>query len=253
MNNLYTRFNDVKEFIERSASERELQKLQDLAQAKLQELRRRETSVSVFDFPVIKVKEDKGIYATIYQKPQSITIEIPNDVDIYGILSTYGYSKKRDYYIKYMGPFSGDIEDRVSEIGHLLLSKNINVRFEVDNFERVKQKIENESFTEDVKQIIGYSEDEEVFKIAWYGYRSYIYSKARSIRGSKWNSIERSVEVPYTQYLEIEDFAEEFDCFFTDKAKQAIKLLKSTPELDIKVDKKDVKKMIDIPEDLLDD
>lgn len=141
-----------------------------------------------------------------------------------------------------------NVEDRVAEIGHKLVSYGFGIS--IFNNE-IKEKIVKEDFTqEQTRWISVLSEYKNTFYIQW-AYGDTIYSAAKRIPGSKY--YKPGILIPIMYVNELLDFAEIYDFKFSKGAKKLIKIaikeVESIKAVDLKeIPKKEMKSGTKIPE-----
>lgn len=172
-----------------------------------------------------------------YNEDEISTVFERNDKYI-KIMKSLGYwwDRSRRVWYKRINETTGNVEDRVAELGNTLLNEGFPIKLE--DAELRERAISGEYEEEHKKWIIKkVYRGTGCFGIIWRTQRDY-YDKARSLPSSRWDP--PHVVVRLEHYKAVEEFAEFYGFRFTEKAKQSIEDYKKTLEKRIVV--KPVKK-----------
>lgn len=248
------RVDDVEFFIDKKATDKELLDLQDLIYKKVEELKSRNIVKEKY-WNILEPEKPNEDTIKIIPLLNSIELRGPVNSDLYDIITQMGYARgDKGHFVKDIKEINGSIEDRTADLACTLLDLGYKVQLDANDIDSIKQKIENRDFSKDITKIIDFDGEKDVFTIKWNGFNNELYQKARSIRGSKWDSARKIVLVPSIKFLEIQDYAEKNSFFITDNAIYVIQKFDNAPVVDmVNVSTEDVNDKIDILEDLIDD
>ena len=169
---------------------------EELFESKMKEEIERESTVLPEEF--------NDVIVTISTNNEEIMVEMPKDEEARLIVKGFGY-RWRDYkWKKCITEFTENTEDRIVELSIELLRKKFGVRLDLNDYEKILDKIKSNDFIEETTRWIKRYDDDHLI-IVWRGVNSDLYQKARSIKSSAWND---GVVVPVSQYKKVIDFAE---------------------------------------------
>jgi len=159
--------------------------------------------------------------AYIFAEDEKICIEFPEKrEDFRTLVKAHGFSWGNARWYRKLSITTGSKEDRISEIGNLLLIEGFIVR--IFDEELRKKAIEGIYEPEHTRWIRTYKGK---FSIKWKRYYEDFYAEARKIPTSKWDN--PTVDVKSEQFEAVEDFANEYDFRFTPKALELLEEAKA--------------------------
>ena len=210
------RGNDIIDFLEEIQSE-EVMASKDL-EAQLQKEAELEATIR----PEIALSETVAyIFA---ENEEKLCIEFPEKRDDFRTLvKAHGFSWGNGRWYRKLSVITGTKEDRIAEMGNLLLTEGFVVRiFDEELRARAIEGIYEPEHTRWVKVYKG------KFSIKWKRYTEDFYEEARKIPTSKWDN--PTVDVKSEQFEAVEDFTNEYDFRFTPKAEELLEEARATKE-----------------------
>lgn len=126
-------------------------------------------------------------------------------------------------WLKNISELTGSYIDRASELGNKLLNAGFTICI-LD--EEIRNKAIAGDFEPECDRWIKINFKSDKLAIKWYDKNDYMYSAARKIKTSKWDSTTKSVLVDVSHYEEVQEFAKFYECKFTEKALGFIKQYK---------------------------
>lgn len=149
-------------------------------------------------------EEFNDVIVTISTSDEEIMVEMPKDEEARLIVKGFGYHWRDYKWKKRITEFTENTEDRIVELSTELLRNNFGVRLDVNDYEKILNKIKNNDFIKETTRWVKRYDDDHL-KIMWNGMNYDLYQKARAIKSSTWND---GIVVPISQYKKVIDFAE---------------------------------------------
>ena len=171
-----------------------------------------------------------GVVEIVYSNDK-ICLHYRKDDDFRDLIEKYHYQWKDGAWCRTISMFSGRYADRAAEIGHALLKGGFAIC--IHDKEITEKAIKGE-FEAECKRWIYSEPDDDLLRIYWRGRDNYLYQEARSIKTSKWNNPDVTVNI--SEYKEVVKFAEENDFCFTETALEKIEDYKKAIKKARKVD-----------------
>ena len=158
------------------------------------------------------------------ESDEKICIEFPEKRDDFRTLVKFhGFSWGNGRWYRKLSSTTGIKEDRVSEMGNLLLTEGFVIRvFDEELRQKAIDGIYEPEHTRWIKFYKG------KYSIKWKRGAEDFYEEARRIPTSVWNR--PTVDVKAEQFEIIEDFANEYDFKFTPKAKELLEEARKAKE-----------------------
>lgn len=166
-------------------------------------------------------KKKKDGIVILEKHAYSIVAKYVRDSKFCEIVKSKLFKWDGEFWKKEIDEFSGSADERISEVGNLLLNAGFTVRF--PNEEAMQNAVSG-TFNLECRRRIKYTETQK-FRILWDLYDESLYTTAKSIPGAKWNN--GGMEVPVEFYQETEDFAETMKFKFSTAAQKAIEDFKN--------------------------
>lgn len=157
--------------------------------------------------------------ATIETKENKVIIKFEKKQKIIDIIKLKGYRWDKTVWYKTINEYTGEISDRIADVGNALLLSGSAVRFNIDNYEEIKTKAINADFIPEEKRWVKYIDDKLVLS---FERNDKLYEEAMKIIGARWSKDQSGVVVPKNSYNEVDDFAGAYGFKFSDSAKKAI-------------------------------
>ena len=168
----------------------------ELFESKMKEEIERESTVLPEEF--------NDVILTISTNDKEIMVEMPKDEKARLIVKSFGYRWIDYKWKKRITEFTENTEDRIVELSIEFLRNHFGVRLDLNDYEKILNKIKSNDFIEETTRWIKRYDDYRLI-IVWHGMNSDLYQKAMSIKSSTWND---GVIVPISQYKKVIDFAE---------------------------------------------
>jgi len=155
---------------------------------------------------------------------EKISISFPEKREDFRLLvKEHRYSWSGGAWERKIGYISGNITDRVANIGNILLDAGFIVRiFDQELRQKAIDGIYEPEHTRWIQLYKG------KFSIRWRRYHEDFYEEARKIPTSKWDN--PTVDVKSEQFEAVLDFANEYDFRFTSKAQELLEKAKRAKE-----------------------
>ncbi|WP_125153634.1 hypothetical protein [Clostridium rectalis] len=171
-------------------------------------------------FPENKIT---NVAVEINYSNEKITPKFEKNYDFINLVKELGYKWdgkewSREIYYK-----TGDIKDRVAELGNKLLNKGFPV---IILDEKVREKAINGVYEQECTRWISKrlkGDNKDKLSINWNGINDNLYNVARKLPGSKWD---KGVIVRVEYYKEVEEFARLYNFKFSPGAMDIIKKYK---------------------------
>lgn len=162
---------------------------------------------------IVKIKIKDNELLTIYVK----------DDDFIKIVKSlrYKWDCDKSVWKKEINEFTGNLEERIAELGNKLLSSGFTVQFPD---EESKTKAIAADFTVENNRWIKYNIKSKKLAICWSDWNNTLYNCAKKLPGAKWNNGSMKVKIEF--YKEIEDFAKTMGFSISKKAKEEIEKYK---------------------------
>lgn len=230
----------------------------DVLTTKEEIIKQQKIEVEAKQEAIISPKNSKtATVAEIISKKNEINIIFPerND-DFIGIMKNSGYSWEERKWKKHISESTGDITDRIVEIGVKLNAAGFKIMV-LD--EETRKKIIQGNYEEEHKFWIITLKNKPRFLGIRFPYDSGYYDKARKIKCSRYSK--PFVTVPVEQYEQVLDFAEQHGFRITKSAQKMIDDQKESEKnafiADLQIEKKEDSKVLkeksEIDQDLIDD
>ena len=174
----------------------------------------------------------------IIAQDDKIEARFEKDENFIRIVKSLGY-KWSGVWGKEIKETTGDVKDRVAELGNKLLNEGYPV---IIYDEETRNNAINGIYEPECSRWIYKRKDSDLLVINWNGRNDTLYKNARLIKSSKWDSPSVIVKIEY--YKEVQDFAEMFGFKFTKAAKQSILDYEEKLENAIKVNPKKAKETV---------
>ena len=158
------------------------------------------------------------------ESEEKICIEFPEKrEDFRTLVKAHGFRWGKGRWYRNLSVITGTKEDRMAEMGNLLLREGFVVRiFDEEIRQRAIEGIYEPEHTRWIQYYKG------KFSIRWKRGSEDFYAEARKIPTSKWDN--PTVDVKAEQFEAVEDFAREYDFRFTPKALELLEEARANKE-----------------------
>lgn len=163
--------------------------------------------------------------ATINIEDTKIVVEYKNkNYSFISLLKNLGYRWNKSAWIRNISYLNGCIEDRVTEIGNVLLKDGFPVCIYNDI---LREKAVNGEYEDENFRWVTFNSDNFFITFDRYRDRNF-YDEARAITGSVY--CDRGFKVPTEYFEEVEDFAQKYNFKFSKEAKSVLDRVKVAKE-----------------------
>ena len=166
-----------------------------------------------------EIKHDGTI--EIIKKENEIHLLYERNESFIKLVKDYKYQWNGSTWYREINEMTGSYEDRAAEIGHVLLMNGFCISI---HNESIKEKAIHGKYEKEQTRWIDSKSDSSLLTIRWNGWNDDLYTKAKKIKGSTWES--PSIVADVSHWRTIEEFAFENGFWFTKAAQEKIELYK---------------------------